>query len=871
MYGITVRSREIRDRLSIRKIRCRSHRRSSPAAEYIAGTRVGVAGERLGLTAVKVLIRHVADHIAAVLLEGHIVLLLTVNRVDGNVTRHRLVKAIRRAIRLLPVIKDVIRLVIRVRGFCRHCAVRNLIVRRDNPVLMTRIRIRRIRDRNRVAVNLPDCDERCIRRHRITEMIRRTVRLCPVLKVIACLVAGRTIGPGRISRCNDRIAVAYRLRIRRTRTAIRVEADIETRQLIIIAERKISRDCCCCAAVLLHACRAVHSNAGLAHPHGNLIDCRIVCVTCRCPRYLCEAVNIIALIDEVNRTESSGSGTVNADLRLLCTDGAVRHRQCTRSRCGRADRAELEAEGFRIQRRSLSGCQGKTDFSGQKFLHTEIQLIRCHRCPNRIERYSIAVHLCEIHHRLPVCILRARSVRPGCPAAKLIAGSRIAVLCERSRDIIGMLRVRHSAAHIAAVCLIAHRVVIRRIGRMNRLILCDRRTEGIRRIPAGLPATEMIAGLVVRTVRLRGRITVRYGLRRNILIRRGRIRSVVDRDRVGIPRPDCLQIDISRNRISEVENLTCLNVNPMLEVVTCSVARRGGSSHRIAGLRRKMTVFDVALRRRRSTAEVGVIGDAELRQLVIIRKACRSRKVLISIAACLALRRHRKGGTALRHRVLEAVDRLIVGEARSCARKFLQLIYVFARHRKGSVAGLNTAASGREIVGAEREDCGLRPCCGCRHRQCRDAGGRRADCLQFETEGLRGNRRSKSARCCRDVTRQSLLNRDICRHRRCRGPDCIEIYHCAVGIAQIHNTCLICKIHRCASLRSRPARKFIARTCERIVVQVLRHIIGVTRIRHRTARVRRILIVTHRITIRRIDRMNGLIAGDRCAKGVRRV
>ena len=434
-----------------------------------------------------------------------------------------------------------------------------------------------------------------------------------------------------------------------------------------------------------------------------------------------------------------------------------------------------------------------------------------------------------------------------------------------------MLRVRHSAAHIAAVCLIAHRVVIRRIGRMNRLILCDRRTEGIRRITAGLPATEMIAGLVIRTVRLRGRITVRYGLRRNILIRRGRIRSVVDRDRVGIPRPDCLQIDISRNRISEVENLTCLNVNPMLEVVTCSVARRGGSSHRIAGLRRKMTVFDVALRRRRSTAKVGVIGDAELRQLVIIRKACRSRKVLISIAACLALRRHRKGGAALRHCVLQAVDRLVEGEARSCARKFLQLIYVFARHRKGNVAGLNTAASGREIVGAEREDCGLHPCCGCRHRQCRDAGGRRADCLQFETEGLRANRRSKSARCCRDVTRQSLLNRDICRHRRCRGPDCIEIYHCAVGIAQIHNTCLICKIHRCASLHSRPARKFIARTCERIVVQVLRHIIGVTRICHRTARVRRILVVTHRITIRRIDRMNGLIAGDRCAKGVRRV
>ena len=124
----------------------------------------------------------------------------------------------------------------------------------------------------------------------------------------------------------------------------------------------------------------------------------------------------------------------------------------------------------------------------------------------------------------------------------------------------------------------------------------------------------------------------------------------------------------------------------MLEVEADSVSRRGTCSRSIAGLRRKVTVLNIVLGRRRRTAEVRVVAHAISRQLIIIAKACRAVKRLVSTAAALALRRDGKRGSALRHRVLEAVDRLIVGESRRTAGKLLQLVDILTRHRKGEVA-----------------------------------------------------------------------------------------------------------------------------------------------------------------------------------------
>ena len=154
--------------------------------------------------------------------------------------------------------------------------------------------------------------------------------------------------------------------------------------------------------------------------------------------------------------------------------------------------------------------------------------------------HGVAVHLREVDHRLLIRILRSAAVRTLCPAAELIAGSRVTVLRERRRKVIGMLRIRDCAAHIAAVRLILHRVVIRGVACVNRLILRHRGTEGVRCIATRLPAVKVMAGLVVRTSRLGRRISVRNKLRRNVLIRRRCIRSVVDRDRVAVSCPNRL-------------------------------------------------------------------------------------------------------------------------------------------------------------------------------------------------------------------------------------------------------------------------------------------------------------------------------------------
>ena len=372
LYGFAVRLREIRNGLSVAKLRRRRIRRSAPTAEHIARTSIDIAAERLGLSAVEVLVRHISAYKGTVLLKLHIVLLPTVDRMHGQISGHGLVKAIRTAVGLLPVIEDVIRLIIRVLRLHRSSAVRNLVVRRDNAALMSRVCIRCINDRNRIAIGIPNCREQRICRHRIAEVIRRTVRLCPVHEVLSRLIAGRTAGSGCIARCECRIAVAHRLRARGIRAAVRVKAHLVARQTIVVGKVKVTGQRCRCAAVLLHRYVSVHRDTRLAHANRKLIDRRVIAVSGRRARNLRKAIDVIALVDKGHGSEIRITRAVDAEFRLLRSHRAVRHRQCTDSRCRGADSDQLEAEVLRIQRGSLTRTECKAYFSAQNLLHAEV-------------------------------------------------------------------------------------------------------------------------------------------------------------------------------------------------------------------------------------------------------------------------------------------------------------------------------------------------------------------------------------------------------------------------------------------------------------------------------------------------------------------
>ena len=270
------------------------------------------------------------------------------------------------------MIEDVIRLIIRVRRLGRRSAMRNLIVRCDDAVLVTRICIRRIDDRNRVAVGIPNCREQGICRHRIAEIVRRTVRLCPAEEVLPGLIAGRTAGSGGIARCKRRIAVAHCLRARGIRAAVRVKAHLVARQTIVVGKVKVTGQRCRCAAVLLHRHVGIHIDTRLAHANRKLIDRRVVTVAGRRARNLREAIDVIALVDKGHGSEVRITRAVDAEFRLLRSHRAVRHRQCTDARCRGADSAQLEAEVLRIQRGGLTRTECKAYFSAQDLLHTEV-------------------------------------------------------------------------------------------------------------------------------------------------------------------------------------------------------------------------------------------------------------------------------------------------------------------------------------------------------------------------------------------------------------------------------------------------------------------------------------------------------------------
>ena len=79
-----------------------------------------------------------------------------------------------------------------------------------------------------------------------------------------------------------------------------------------------------------------------------------------------------------------------------------------------------------------------------------------------------------------------------------------------------MVRIRHGTAHIAAVRIVVHLVVVRRIGRNDRRVTSHRGSEGVGRIVALIhPAVKVIAGLVVRR-----------GLRRNLSVVRDMVVAV---------------------------------------------------------------------------------------------------------------------------------------------------------------------------------------------------------------------------------------------------------------------------------------------------------------------------------------------------------
>ena len=246
----------------------------------------------------------------------HRVALLPVDCVNREISGQWLVKVIGRAVRFCPVVKDIIRLVVRTRGLGRRAAVHGIRILRNNLILMSRVRIRCILHRHRVMTHGPACTEHHISGHRRCKIRRAAVRVLPAAEVIAR--AGTRRGAADCGRCDQRIAVNNSLRCRRHTSTVRQEADCIARQEVVVRKGRSCRRCIgnrcresTSRRLLLNRHAAVHHGSGLRDVVGDTIHSVIVSIASlrgrraarkRCARKFAELIDIVPRKQEANRT-----------------------------------------------------------------------------------------------------------------------------------------------------------------------------------------------------------------------------------------------------------------------------------------------------------------------------------------------------------------------------------------------------------------------------------------------------------------------------------------------------------------------------------------------------------------------------------------
>ena len=381
-------------------------------------------------------IRHAADRIRRAGIITHRIALLTVDCVHRKVTAQRLVKVVGRSVRLCPVIKDIIRLVVRTRGFGRRAAVHRVRVLRDDPVLMARIRIRRIQHRHRVVAHGPACAEHQISGHRGRKVCRASVRILPAAEVKAG--AGARRRSADCGRCNDRVTVDNDLRCRSNASAVRVKAHGIARQEVVVRKRGLR-----CSAVsdrcregtsrhlFLNCHTAVHHRSGLCDVIGNSIHGVIVRVatlrgrrstrrTCG-TRKLSELVDIVACEQEAKGADREGTrahAVHRVGLRAVCR---CRHGQGAHAGNRRADCLKLKVEGLRCERCRFAGRKRPVCLTAEYLRECRVMVKRRHGCPECIEAHGSAVGRSQVVHGRAVIVIGCRCGRRESPAHELIA------------------------------------------------------------------------------------------------------------------------------------------------------------------------------------------------------------------------------------------------------------------------------------------------------------------------------------------------------------------------------------------------------------------------------------------------------------------
>ena len=311
-----VRSRYIRDRLTVREV-CRTAAGcTAPAAEGIARARILIRGQRIRISAAEIRICHTADCMRRAGIVVHRIALLPVDCVNREISGQRLVKVIGRAVRFCPVVKDKVCLVVRTRGLGRRAAVHRIRILRNDRILMARIRIRRILHRHGIVAECPAGCQNQVAGHRCCKIRWAAVRVLPVRKGITGATARR--GTANRGRCNHRIAVDNGLLRRRYAAAVCVKAHRIARQEVIVRECRLRcstvSDRCregTSGRLLFNRHAAVHHRSGLRDVVGDAIHCVVVGVTALCRRRaagkrcackLAELIDIVTREQETNRT-----------------------------------------------------------------------------------------------------------------------------------------------------------------------------------------------------------------------------------------------------------------------------------------------------------------------------------------------------------------------------------------------------------------------------------------------------------------------------------------------------------------------------------------------------------------------------------------
>ena len=444
-----------------------------------------------------------------------------------------------------------------------------------------------------------------------------------------------------------------------------------------------------------------------------------------------------------------------------------------------------------------------------------------------------------------------------------------------------MVRIGHGTAHIAAVRIVVHLVVVRRIGRNDRRVTAHRGSEGIGRVVALIhPAVKVIAGLVVRC-----------GLRRNLAVVRDmiiavnhfvcvcsvRVRRILHLDLVLVEKPLCLQLLVAGERLREVVRCRCevaarVLLKPTDKEITGLISGRRCARARRSRCRRRTAALNAALRRGRHRTAVRIEYHLILRQLIVVGEG-RGR-----IAACnrgegrtgtvLYFRCDVKVGTVLRNRITNGIHRRIVSVSGLTSLGLLHFILIDTRKGKTDVCGREACIAARQI--RSRNAVTLSPAArrrSCRHRvsRCRSTGL----CLQGECEGLCDQRRCLT-RCNRTaITGQCLPNLNLLRGRGHRCPLCIEIHDCVVLRREVDDTLRIRIVGAAAVCLGVPTAEDITRTRECVAREVLCRVIDMVGVRHGSACIRCVCVVANLVRIRCVGRMNGLILRDRLRKVVR--